>query len=724
MQIQWSRANRLSCLCPGSAHVAHGRAWGRALWALLLFLGLLAGWACGEAWAQGPEVLYSGTSPVPVGVTRGRLAAQIVEAAIEERQGRTFASVRCSFHIQNTQPLTPQIVTIGFLVNLPDGFVFDPQAFSNVAVAVDGKGQTLVPLQSASPVSDALTVTTAYTLALNLPPDGTAIVGLNFRQDLGDGVRPTFRFATSVGSRWPGPISSSRVTVRFPWPTSQEQMLSIQPANATFDGQQMTWYASDFEPTQDVILAFVRPGLWQEIGMARLEVTKNSQSAEAHYQLASLYRQLVPTSSLTGTLESPFRALMVAELEATKQTASPADQLLVCKAHQELAALHRARATRPDGSVDGLYLSQAMRELEETVQVCPSAELGQDLNRQVREGYLYLARGARGEGHYETALQYLDSAERVPAKPTEKETFQQEVARERRLCYLYWVRDLFQQGDTTAALKLAETGLETADFLPSPKLVPRFSTVQMSVLTDSTRRQITLSLRPYLPPSASGGKSEAVEGLREKLAGALASPVKVTSSKETYLLEMALSFADGADLFRKQSDLARALPDWPELAFVLAVLSPKETEMGQQEGWFTRQARYREAVDARDAEMLLLDREKACEQEQARLEAAEKAEATEPEAQALTMVRRQALAVAQRAWQSLLDDSRATFEMEWSPATGGHVQRAWLVKAGQTQEMRLDSQAYKVSSILTAAGLVVLAVLIIVLVLFLVAKLS
>lgn len=678
---------------------------------MALFLGLFLVASRQEASAQAPEETYAGAAPAPVGVTAGRLDAQIVDVQLEERAGRALASVQCVFQIQNTDKTAAQPITLTLPAVLPDGFSFDPAAFSGLAVDVGGKPRALTPMQSTSPITPTGLLTSGYSLVLTVPPDSIVPVGLRYRQDLGNGPLMTFHFAGSVGSRWPGPLSSSRITVKFPEQTSLEQMAAVRPADAAFDGQSVTWYDTNDEP-RDIELVFVGPALWREVGAARLEVTSAPDSPDAHYGLASLYRRLVPSAAVTRTLESPFYSLRVAELEAARQTVRPEDGALRCKVHAELADLDRNRAYHPDGSVDELYLSQWIHEAEGTLQSCPPDE--QVAVKDIKAGYLQLARLSRIAGHYETALQQLDAAERAGGNATGQDGQQSELTAERRLCYLSWVRDLFQQGDMTGAFRLAEKGLRPADVQPIADLIPRFTSLQVAVTTDGTERRIVLILTPYAP----SGKDSTAE-LKQAIEEAGIPGVKVTVGPDATVLEATLSFPDG-DLLRQEQAVVQALPDWPELAFARAALSPATIEFETDETWYNLRARYRETVDTSGAEALLQERVRSAEQ----APAASPDKVNSEEAQTVSAVQQQALNAAQAAWQTLLDNSRGTFDMSWSPGTGGLIRRVWSVSPGQVQEMRLDSQAFKWRSIATVAALAVLSVFIVVLVLFLIARLS
>ncbi len=667
--------------------------------------------------AQTPEESYAGAAPGPVGVTNGRLDTQIVDVQLEERADHTEASVQCVFQVQNTDKTSAHPITLTFPAILPDGFTFDPAVLSKLTVDVSGKPQTLTPVQAASPITPTKSVTKGYSLVLTVPPDSMVPVGLRYRQDLGTGPLITFHFADSVGSRWPGPLSSSRITVKFPEQTSLEQMITVRPSDASFDGQSVTWYDTNFEP-QDAELVFVAPALWREVNAARLAVTGAPTSAEAHYQLASLYRRVVPGAAVTSTLQSPFYGLMVAELEAARQAARPEDGVLQCRVHGELASLDRGRAYRPDGSVDELYLSQWIREAEGTLESCPAEE--QVPVKDIMAGYLQLARLSRAAGHFETAIQQLDAAERAGANATGQSSQQSELTDERRLCYLYWVRDLFRQGDMVGAFQMAEKGLRPDDVQPIVDLIPHFAAVQVAITTGVGERKILLTLTP----NAASNKDSTAE-LKQAIEAAGLPGIKVTGQPEATVLEATLSFAGADELQRQEQALAQALPDWPELAFARAMLSPAEIEFETDETWYNVRARYRETVDTSRAEAALQEQLSSAGQQHAQAQTAPPDPLmNSEEAQAVSAVQQQAFGAVQDAWQTLLAGSQGTFDMSWTPGTGSTIRRVWSVSPGQVQQMRLDSQAFKWRSIATVGALALLGVLIVVLVLFLVARRS
>lgn len=684
---------------------------------LLMFLFLA--WAlASQVAAEGPSDLYSGTAPAPLGVSHGRLTSAVVDVELEETDGRVLATVNSSFRVENTDEVNPQAVTVSLPVALPHGIIFSPEVLSDVVVRVDGVERQLVPLVSGSP-GTGNAVTQTYTLVLNLPAEEISVMDLGYRQDLGVGDTATFRFASSLASRWPGPVGSSKVSVGFDWPASQEQMLESRPANATFNGQQMVWYGSGIEPREDIKLTLVNPALWLGIVRARLTVTENPERAEGHFELASLYRRLLRTGPLTGTLAS-FQSLMLAELDAAEDKAGNEYPAITCAVHKELASFYLENMYGPSGSLDVTYLSRTVRELERALQVCPRSEVASVASSEIVDGYLYLGKEARERGHYELALDYLDSAERVYLSMVPDLTeYELEVARGRRLCYLSLVRESLEGGDFATALEYAEAGGVMADVRFNEVSAPRFGSVQIATHTDSGRRKVVLSLWPHPLAMVTDVDRSIVGALRKLVHAPPSGSATITLDGETYVLELDIPYEQGDDLFREQSAWAEALPNWPELALARAVLRSQHGEILVQDSWFTTQTLYSETVDTREAYSSLEGELRNSEAELQRMEVPETRDNDPDVLEEVVLIRKQLLAHAVDGWRNLLDSSRAVCSVDWESASGERVSRVWTIGVGEVKDMRLESRVYDFASIAVAVGLAALAVLIVVLVLFL-----
>lgn len=694
--------------------------------AVLLYcaLVLLAVWV-GDTEAAAPGDLYSGTVPVPLGDSSGNLVSQTIDATVEEANDGVWVTVESRFLIASTDPEISQPVTVSLPVALPGGLVFDPDIFSAFEVTANGEKRTLTPLEMAVPEATS-PITSAYTLALLPSPDNPlTTLEMRYRQYLGDQPDVTFRFATALGARWTGDVGSSRITVKFPWVTTLEQVLAVQPPDVAFDGQQVVWYYSDFEPTVDVVLTFVKPSLWQQIVQARISVTEAPESAVGHYDLAMLYRQVVQSRPGMGILES-FRDMMMAEFEAALKYPAAVPSDVLCEIRQEMQGFYLAKMRRADGTVDTAYLVQAVGAFQDSAAMCPQNQIPPEVTVQIEEGYLYLAHEARRQGRYETALTHLEAAEVLHrnAGDTESE-FLRNIETERHLSFLSWVFDLLRRGEIDTAIAVAERGGISESALADWDTMPRVGSIQMSVQTEATQRRILMGFTPF-PVSSTGMQSPPA---LERLLRALETSADVhftttvsTSDAGTYLLETVIPFGSGVELLEAQRVLATTLPDWPELAFAKAVLLPVKHEILMQESWFSKQESYQEVVGAVESQAILGGQLQVCEERLRALDGAQVGTDSESVQSELDLVRREILSMAREGWGRLGDTSRAVFSLSWTSLTGEHIERTWTVGVGQEQDMRLGSQVYDWTAIGIAVGLVVLGVVIVVLILSLLAR--
>jgi len=717
MQISLRLAERL-----GAQLASHLEA--RSIWSVLPLMilvltsvGMTVEWAAAES----PTSLYSVSAPVPLNAADCRLAAQILDIRVENVNGRVWAAVEGQFLIENTNRMTPQTITVTFPSSLPGGFVFGPEHLSNFAVRADGVERELVALHLAPSIESSPVVTQAYALTFDLDAGDVLDIGVSYRQDLGDSDTIIFRFANSLGSRWSGALGSSLMTIELPEPSHREQILSVKPENVIFDGRKVTWYGSDFEPTDDIEFSFVNPSLWKNIEQHRLAAMERLNSPEAHYQLALLYRQLL-SAQLAARNSAEFELLMLAELETARQLVGDRPDPLRCAIQNELANFYIDRLVDFDGSLSVSSASQALYELEQALQACPENEIHFDWFSTLEDLYLYLARAARTNGFYERALLYLNQLDDLRNQHENITTsFQADLSQERRLCYLAWVDQLLADGDVERALSLAgESGM--IDMLAvDSSLTPRFSSIQASISTRSTERQIRLA---FTPSSLLPDSGPVVNDLRQAMQTGAGIENKLTAGEDGLELLLNISFVSGEDLLQKQFDVVRALPDWVELSFVKDILSPQKIEMVLSESWWETHEFYREIVDAYPTEAKYVQKQKACEAEL--IQSPADSFVGVPEENEVVMasrIKNKLIQLCRDDWKRLLQDNRVVFSTEWSPQIGEPIKRTWLVLVGQVREMELESWSYNPHSMAARIGSYLLGALIVWVILFIAIRL-
>jgi len=663
----------------------------------------LMGVAAAQVGAQSPSSAYSASAPVPLGSVNCLLDGQIVDVRVENQDERAWAAVEGTFIIQNPNRLEPETITVTLPASLPDGLIFDPARLPDFTIRAKGAERQLTVLRSTPSVESQDVVTQAYALALDVPAGGLADIRLSYRQDLGDNAQVSFRFANSVGSRWPGAVGSSLITVRLPVQAQQEQVLSAQPANMSFDAGQITWYDTDFEPKEDVVVHFVNPALWERIQQSRSAAVDHPDSPEAHYQLASLYQQILAAQPSVREA-SKFEPLMLAELETARQLSAARPGPLHCAIQAELANLYMARPLSVPSA------SQALQELELALQACSQDELNPAWLSNLAYLHLFMARSARVSGLYEDALAHLDRLEELGGQRRDVVgRSRAELDRERRLSYLAWVDQLLAEGDVERALALAtEPGLAEAIAIASP-LAPKFDSIQASVSADAAERRI--DLRFSRSPWAPDGDSLAAE-LRQASASWVGIESEWSTAPNRLEWSLTIPFTNDEDLLQKQAAAVNALPDWTELAFVRDILSPQAMDWAVQESWWDRRESYTEVIDLYPTQARWSEQQKMCEVEAAQYAAGGAHEPSAASEMALiSSINARLLQLYRDGWGELLQNSRVLFSIEWQPQLGQPIKRTWSAPPGQVQEMKLESWSYSPVSIAVRVGAYVVTAL-------------
>lgn len=665
---------------------------------LVIVLLTLTGLTLRRAAAQSPSTEYSVPVPIPLGSVDCRLDAQILHVQIDNEVERVSAQVEGTFLIQNPDRMESETVTVTIPVALPDGLLFDPERLYNFTIRTNGVDRKLVALRSSTPtVEPQEVVTQGYALTLDVPAGSVVSLEMSYKQDLGQGAAVSFHFANSLGSRWSGPVGSSLITVKLPGPAQQEQVLSAQPAKVTFDAGQLTWYGSDFEPKEDLVVSFVNPALWKEIQESRSAVAANAQSAEAHYRLALLYQRILDLQPSAGDT-SKFEELMLAELATARQLIADRPGPVRCEIASHVADFYNTRLTGLGDSLNVSSAVQTLQELDWARRVCPESELSPEWLSRLEPLHLYLARNARVNGLYAEALYYLDRlAELGPLVSEETD-----LARERRLCYLAWIAQMLAEGEVESAMALAAHSGLVDTIAVDRSLAPKFDSIQAIISTDTDERRISFIF--VLSRLASDSES-VFEKLKQGTAGwvGIGSEWSAVGNHPEWSLSIPL--LSDEDLLQKQAQVARALPDWIELDLVRDILGPQIMDRNTSESWWDRRESYVEVIDLYPTAAKWTERQKMCEAEAARY-AARAADQGHEEDEAIlaSRVKAQLLELYGRGWATLVQNSRAVFSVEWQTAPGRTVKRAWLAPVGQVQEMKLENRNYNLSGIVIRIG--------------------
>ncbi len=659
-----------------------------------------------------PIPRYAGVSPGPVGVNaKVRMAFQTIDVTIEEEDEATVATVRCVFKLHNADKLEGTAVPLGFPKQAGNDLHFGPEGLRDLSLRVDGQEIELISPFGGQIEGDS-GADVWHTHPLSLSADGKVTVQMDYSQDLGDGLLLDFHYVLLPSMGWEGPIDSARVTVHLPLTTTLEQLITAEPEGASFDGQRLTWHFTDFEPRADIHLVFVKPSFWREILAARQAVVRDPTSVAAHHALGSLYGQLSLAEAPASSSEAinakpfPFYAQAISELETSKRLDPTVPQVYL-----DLATLYRAKASRTDGSLDTRYLALVVAELEEVLPHIPNSESAiiTEVRQSLGESCLYLAETSRLRGRYEAALSYLERAARALSSAPDAAPSIGRVEREQRLSYISWAKALLDRGEVAEAIQVIEQGLGEDFLVVEEGGRPRFSAIQAQVRTEPGQRRMTWVLKAY--PCTSPQLTAEVKAWGDNLSKALGNPVGIEVSGEDYILRMALSFADGADLLKRLNLLAEALPPDPDLAPLRAILRPTSFTLGGRDRY--GKAFFSEVVDLVGAG--------------SSVQVAKAATAATREALAAHLplsgeeetheLRLEVLRLYENAWQRLLAESRFNYEV--TLPLDPPVSRAWSLKLGETGHMELKAQARRGGFVLptilitAAAGAILIFILIV-----------
>jgi tetratricopeptide (TPR) repeat protein len=97
-------------------------------------------------------------------------------------------------------------------------------------------------------------------------------------------------YILETGAGWYGNIGSADITLRFPYPITEEAV-SGNPPGYILSGNEMRWKLKNFEPTRkdNLNISAIHADIWQKILDLRKRVAKNPNDAEAWAELGDQY---------------------------------------------------------------------------------------------------------------------------------------------------------------------------------------------------------------------------------------------------------------------------------------------------------------------------------------------------------------------------------------------------------------------------------------------------
>ncbi len=105
----------------------------------------------------------------------------------------------------------------------------------------------------------------------------------------------SFYYVMSTGAGWKGTIGSADIILRLPYEASPLNVIipDEEIGDATFDGKEVSWSFTDFEPTRehDFVFNIVKPSVWNRVVTERENTDQNPKDGEAWGRLGKAYKE-------------------------------------------------------------------------------------------------------------------------------------------------------------------------------------------------------------------------------------------------------------------------------------------------------------------------------------------------------------------------------------------------------------------------------------------------
>jgi hypothetical protein len=297
-----------------------------------------------------------------------------------------WARVKASFTMHN-QGAAAENMQVQFPLENPNGGGdgnFGYPLIQNFAVQVNGAAVNITKITTPNP------------LAGDNPPVHWASFGVTFPagQDVhidvsyalaATGYVPVdaFEYILETGAGWQGPIGSADLSLVLPYPAGPENVL-VDSTNfkGAFSGNKVTWHYDNLEPTSDdnLEISMLQPGVWNESVAAQAAVASQPNSSEAWGSLARAYKHAVIGYKGYLREDDGGKKLFDLAVEAYQKaiTISPN----VAKWHAGYAELlwPAAYTAYP---LDNNYLTQALQEIQRTLQLDPANQQARTLADEI-----------------------------------------------------------------------------------------------------------------------------------------------------------------------------------------------------------------------------------------------------------------------------------------------------------------------------------------------------
>lgn len=440
---------------------------------------------------------------LPLGETPVELLTHVVDVAVTvDAGGALVLSVQAGYRLHNP---TRAAVTLLVQVDSPPGQE-DERARPPQNVSLSANGQPL----SLEATGNGL----QRTAQVRLEPDQRQMLQLGYTLTFTESNLPAFVYPADALSRWPGRVSSWRVTLDMGARAQElfgpEGWLAVQPDGWTYNGSRLQWLSEESFPAQPLRWQVIHPTLSSQI-VTRRQALAGAPNLDDMRGLARLYRQLYEqagdASGIQPTTRERFYALALNVYTESLQWAQQngASGAEIGGVHHALAGLYRLRSVQPDGALDPVYVTLMADEAETALGLLPESAQAEraELHGWLADGLRTQLRQAQQRRAWPAALALLDRLAALPAGVVD----QAALDADRRAILLQQALQLLEQDDRSSAMALIGATLNPDDLLPPAERRAVFARWDLSIAVGPE----TLDLQ---------GTARAIEG-RESEAQAL-----------------------------------------------------------------------------------------------------------------------------------------------------------------------------------------------------------
>lgn len=277
-----------------------------ALFMLCVLIGLPPHQIAKANAAPPPDPTVGGVIPYQPQKTNVQMLSETVlidvQASPTDIEEAKYIKVSASFTLRNRGQIEEQMQVIFPLTRLGHDGSSEQALYrvdtSSFIVKVDGKSVPFIeittpPEESGYEIPDVRWA--AFDVTFPVHQDVLLQVDyemLNPYGDYGEGFTGIV-YILETGAGWYGRILSANVTLRLPYPVTEEAIRYANPGYV-ISGNEMQWKFRDFEPTREnnLEVGVIHVDQWQTILGLRARLEQYPEDADAWAELADLYQQL------------------------------------------------------------------------------------------------------------------------------------------------------------------------------------------------------------------------------------------------------------------------------------------------------------------------------------------------------------------------------------------------------------------------------------------------